>query len=287
MTRLIPAAARPSIVTASDAAAAVGVSRATLYRWGKLSRRNRLESRSRRPHSPRGPAWSADLVSAVRELRAHYPMEGKTRIAVLLRREGHAGSESTVGHIRKRLVAQGACPRDAKPQGPGETVQRDTLTIPFRPGTPRRQAVHRLRSPRQVDMRPSLAPRQRTQRQALPRQTPGRPALPRLPIQVDSGSEFRADFERECRNRSIALFERPPRSPQLSGHVERNNGAWRYEFHASWDLPDSALDDLNRWIDAFADGFNTFRPPQALDGQTSAHCLQSPTAKETPTPHMP
>ena len=153
MTRLIPAAARPSIVTASDAAAAVGVSRATLYRWGKLSRRNRLEPRSCRPHSPRGPAWSADLVSAVRELRAHYPMEGKTRIAVLPRREGHAGSESTVGHIRKRLVAQGACPRDAKPQGPGETVQRDTLTIPFRPGTPRRQAVHRLRSPRQVDMR--------------------------------------------------------------------------------------------------------------------------------------
>ncbi len=199
-----------------------GVSRTTLYRWEKPSRRNRLEPWLRRPHSLRGRAWSADPVSAVREPHADYPM--------------------------------GARPRD-----------------------------RRLRPRRQADLRPSLAPRQRTQRQVLPRQTPGRPALPRLPIQVDSGSEFRADFERECRNRSIDLFERPPRSPQLSGHVERNNGAWRYEFHASWDLPDNALDDLNRWIDAFADGFNTFRPPQALDGQTSAHYLQSPTVKETPS----
>ena len=40
----------------------------------------------------------------------------------------------------------------------------------------------------------------------------------------------------------------------LGGHVERDNGAWRYEFHT---LPD---DDINRWIDAFADEFDTSRP---------------------------
>ena len=38
-----------------------------------------------------------------------------------------------------------------------------------------------------------------------------------------------------------------------NGRVERNNGAWRYEFYATWDLPNDDLDDINRWIDAFAD----------------------------------
>ena len=105
-------------------------------------------------------------------------------------------------------------------------------------------------------------------------------------IQVDGGSEFKADFEHECRKRGIDLFELPPRSPELNGHVERNDGPWRYEFYASWDLPNDDLDDINRWIDAFADEFSTFRPYQALDGHTSAEYLLSLTAKETPTSHM-
>ena len=37
--------------------------------------------------------------------------------------------------------------------------------------------------------------------------------------------------------RGIDLFELPPRSPELNGGGERNNGAWRYEFYATWDLP--------------------------------------------------
>ncbi len=105
-------------------------------------------------------------------------------------------------------------------------------------------------------------------------------------IQVDGGSEFKADFETECQRRRIDLFELPPRSPKLNGHVERNNGAWRYEFYASWDLPDDNLDHINRWIDAFADEFNTFRPHQALGGHTPAQYLHSLTAKETPVSHM-
>ena len=116
---------------AADAAAAAGVSRATLYRWAAGA-----EPCSRRPHTPRRPAWSAALVTAVRETRADY------------------------------------------------------------------------------------------------------------------------------------------------------NGAWRYEFYASWNLPNDNLDDINRWIDAFADEFNTFRPHQALGGHTPAEYLHSLTAKETPVSHM-
>ena len=70
--------------------------------------------------------------------------------------------------------------------------------------------------------------------------------------------------------RGAALASRLSRSPELNAHVERNDGTWRCEFYAAWDLPDDDLDDVNRWIDAFADEFDTFRPRQALDGRTPA-----------------
>ena len=145
--------ARADGLTARAAANAVGVPRSTLYRWRRLADRNRLKPCSRRPHTPRRPAWPAALVTAVRETRADYPMWGKAKIVVLLRRNGHAASESTTGR-------------------------------------------------------------------------------------------------------------------------------------ASWDLPDDDLDDINRWIDAFTDEFNTFRPHQALGGHTPAQYLHSLTAKETPVSHM-
>ena len=71
------------------------------------------------------------------------------------------------------------------------------------------------------------------------------------------------------------------------GRVERSNGAWRYEFRPTWDLPDDDLDDPDRWIDAFAEEFNAFRPHHALERHTPAEYLQYLTARETPlTSHM-
>ena len=92
---------------------------------------------------------------------------------------------------------------------------------------------------------------------------------------------------RRARRRTGCGRRGPPSPPgRRDGHVERNNGAWRYEFYATWDLPNDDPDDVNRWIDAFADEFNTFRPHQALDGRTPAEYLQSLTAKETSPSHM-
>ena len=88
---------------AADAAAAVGVSRATLYRWAAGA-----EPRSRRPHTLRWPAWSAALATAVQETRAADTMWGKAKIAVLLRRHGHTVSESTTGRILEMPVDRGA-----------------------------------------------------------------------------------------------------------------------------------------------------------------------------------
>ncbi len=39
-------------------------------------------------------------------------------------------------------------------------------------------------------------------------------------IQVDGGSEFRAEFEAACEQKGLRLFVLPPRSPKLNGCVE-------------------------------------------------------------------
>jgi transposase len=95
-------AARKAGFSADAAAIAVGVSRATLYRWAR-----RCEPKSRRPRRVCGPQWSPALAQAVEELRADNPMWGKKKLAWLLRREGIVVSASTVGRILKGLVARG------------------------------------------------------------------------------------------------------------------------------------------------------------------------------------
>ena len=62
-------------------------------------------------------------------------------------------------------------------------------------------------------------------------------------IQVDGGSEFRADFEAACQEKNLTLYVLPPKRPELNGAVERAQCSWRYEFYACYDLP-ARLDKL-------------------------------------------
>ncbi len=188
--------AKPGGLTADRAAEVVGVPRSTLYRW-----RNRPEPGSRRPRRLRRPDWPPALVAAVKELRHDYPMWGKAKLAVILRRQGYTVSESTVGRILKMLVVRArSCPcpssgtappaRHGAPppcqaiaQGPQtHAARRDRpgrYSHPHAPcRAPRRQTVHRLRSGGQMDLCPSLPARHGSQRQALPRQAASRHALP-------------------------------------------------------------------------------------------------------------
>jgi putative transposase len=90
-------------LTSVQAAQAVGVARANLYRWEKDATPG-----SRRPRNPRKPEWTRELAQAVEAARADNPMWGKRKIAVLMRREGFQTSASTVGRILAHLVARGA-----------------------------------------------------------------------------------------------------------------------------------------------------------------------------------
>lgn len=176
-------------------------------------------------------------------------------------------------------------PKGLRPTRPGEIVQIDTLTVSLSAGRPTVKQFTACNSvakwTRARAFRRAGAHNAKRFLDKLQADMP----FPIRAIQVDGGSEFKADFEVECARRGIELFELPPRSPQLNGHVERNNGAWRYEFYATWELPTDNFEDINRWIGAVADEFNIFRPRQALGGQTPIEYLAQHTAQETQPSH--
>ena len=89
-------------LTTDEAAKAVGVPRSSLYRWEKDA-----EPKSRRPLRVRRKAWPPALRCAIERLRQDFPMWGKAKLGPLVRGEGFAASDSTVGRILADLVARG------------------------------------------------------------------------------------------------------------------------------------------------------------------------------------
>lgn len=92
-------------------------------------------------------------------------------------------------------------------------------------------------------------------------------------IQIDGGSEFKADFEVLCQQRDIHLFVLPPRSPKLNGSVERAQRTHREEFYNVIDWPDS-IAELRRMLRRQEIVYNTIRPHQSLGYLTPLAFLQ-------------
>jgi len=291
--------ARANGLSAEEAARAVGVARATLYRWSK-----RLEPRSRRPHRLRRPTCTAALVQAVEQLRAEHPMWGKRKLTVLLRREGVAVSVSMVGRILKRLMNRGLVtpvptlrrkpggrrfriigqrhakrlPKGLKPSRPGELVQVDTLFVNLRPDKAIKHFTAYDPIAKWTAARVATEATAAAARAFLDQIVTAMP-FPVAGLQVDGGSEFRAEFEQACQDKGLTLFVLPPKRPQLNGAVERAQGSWRYEFYACHDLP-HRLDKLQPLVDAFAHRFNHLRPHQALGDRTPAEYLSELSSRQ-------
>lgn len=295
--------ARRQGLSAQQAAQAVGIPRATLYRWQK-----RPEPRSRRPRRTRPKTWTPALMRALEDLRRRFPMWGKAKLGPLLRRQGFAVSDSTVGRILARLVARGAIdpvplrrrrsrpgraarrrharrlPKGMKATAPGELVQIDTLTVnPTGERTIKQFTAYdpAARFTAAAAFRRATA---KAASQFLDKLIDAMP-FPITAIQVDGGAEFMADFEKACQAKAIPLYVLPPKSPEINGGVERANGSWRYEFYACHDLPHQ-LDQLNRCIDRFSHLYNTYRPHGALQGLTPAQYLASIRSPDTQPSHM-
>jgi transposase InsO family protein len=265
-----------------------GVSPDTFYRWCRRYQRagaRGLEDRSHRPRRVRQPTWSPELAHAVRSLRERYPRWGKDKLVVLLRREGRGVSTSMVGRILRHLKASGQLweadlrdpcilrrararphavrkPRDYQAVAPGDLVEVDTADLRPLPGV-----AYKHFTARDVVCRwDVLDVHHRATARGAAAFLEG--VLERMPfpvraIQVDGGSEFKADFERACQERGIPLFELPPRSPKLNGHVERAQRTHREEFYELVEVPET-IGELRQKLRAWETVYNTTRPHQAL-----------------------
>jgi transposase InsO family protein len=274
-----------------------GRRRGTVYDWLRryAERGERgLENHSRRPRRLRQPTWNADLQAKVLALRAENPRWGKDKLTPILRREGVTVSVSMVGRILTRLKAQGRLPpaslkdpcivsrpqirpyavrkpRDYLVQAPGDLVQVDTADVRWS-GSDRfkhfsgRDYVSRWDV---LDVHGRATARTAADFLTVLRQ--------RMPfavraIQVDGGSEFKAEFETACRDQGLLLFVLPPRSPKLNGRVERAQRTHKEEFYQLVDPPDS-LADLRAQLLEQEQRYNTYRPHQALGHKTPQEWL--------------
>jgi len=91
-------------------------------------------------------------------------------------------------------------------------------------------------------------------------------------IQVDGGSEFKADFEAYCQERGIRLFVLPPRSPKLNGKVERLQRTFEEECYQCTDVP-LRVAELAAALRDYETTYNTIRPHRALGYRTPAQYL--------------
>jgi len=296
--------ARADGLNAEQAARAVDVPRSTLYRWEKDA-----APKSRRPRRVRQKTWTPALRQAVERLRQDFPMWGRAKIGPLLRAEGFKVSDATVGRILAALVARGVVqavpslrkrpyarrwtakrrfarrlPRDLAGAEPGGLVQLDTVFVNL---TPTKAIKHFTAYDPVAKWTVGKAFNRATAQAAasfLDKIIADMP-FPVRAIQVDGGSEFMAEFELACQSKGIALYVLPPRRPQMNGAVERCNGAWRYEFYETYDLP-SGVDELNPIIDSYQHLYNHHRPHGALAAMTPAQYLARQSAAPTQPSQM-
>jgi len=275
-----------------------GISRQTFYRWWRRYdplNLSTLEDRSHRPHRRRQPTWTASQREAVRALRREYPRWGKDKLVVLLRRKNLPLSTSMVGRILSDLKRRGVLveaaskiptrrrkmrgrpwarrkPRFWPIRQPGDLVQLDTKEV-----RPARGVVLKHFSARDMISRwDVLEVHERATSLAAAHfldTLVDRMPFPIAALQVDGGSEFAAEFELACQQRSLPLFVLPPRSPKLNGQVERSHRTHHEEFYQviphNWNIA-QLNPQLRRWEHIY----NTVRPHQALRYLTPLEFLE-------------
>lgn len=243
-----------------------------------------LEDKSHRPQNVRQPTWSSELEQQVLELREQFPRWGKDKLVVLLRKEDVQVSTSMVGRILKHLKDSGRLVEllperrrrkrnfarpyaTRKPKGylakePGDIVEVDTVDLRPLPGVVLKHFTGRDIVSRWDVLGIYSRATANTASQYLEELLARTPFTIKA-IQVDGGSEFKAEFEAACQEHGIPLFVLPPSSPKLNGCVERGNRTHREEFYEVYDLDwlvAGLRPDLLNWEVIY----NTVRPHQSL-----------------------
>ena len=273
---------------------AVGWSRATYYRWKARHRDHGLAglvAGSRRPRHVRARQWSRDDEREVWRIRNRHPFMGRMPIRVLLARAGRRLSDSTVGRILAKGVALGRVrpcafcrgrvrPKQRRDFGTswaqrwsygdraarlGELVQVDHMTV-SRDGQTLKEFRAVCPISKVMVARVFSRATARNARRFLDAVRSDLP-FPVRSIQVDGGSEFRADFEDACETLETPLKVLPPRRPQFNGVVERGNDTSRVEFWSQY-AGDLTVHAVAEHLDSYLTFYNTVRPHRRLNMAT-------------------
>jgi len=283
-----------------------GVSPDTFYRWKKRFNPVDLSTleddrATRTPRSLRKPQTDPRLIWRIKELRELYPRWGKKKIWKLLSREGWQTSVSTVGRTFDRLRARGilnepaivtsrlagqkrkkrqkrpyAVPRDwnYKVTRPGDLVQLDTVHISSPWGQTRYQFTASDYTAKHTARIVASTISSRSAKRILDAIEERFPYKIKA-IQIDGGSEFKAEFERECQKRNITLFILPVKSPKLNGVVERMQRTSREEIYDIKPMP-LTVDEHNQLLEREDYIYNHIRPHDSLNLLTpNEYCLHA------------
>lgn len=271
----------------------VGISRASYYRAKK--RLKDLEKGilppSKRPKKMNRPKWGESQKQLVLAIRRDNPTYGKEKIAIILKRDHEQTlSESTVGRILEHLKEKGLIQKSAsalrakkkrsfskghakpwtfkdfKEMVMGERIQIDHMTVTKNGITVKHfQAWDRLSKLIMAGVyghaKSSSAKRFLVD---LVKNAP----FKIISIQVDGGSEFRAEFEQACADLKIDLIVLPPRKPEYNGGVERGNRTFREEFYERSNLLEDSVRGIQAALAKAVQKYNTYRPHRNLKGLT-------------------
>jgi hypothetical protein len=284
------------------------MSRATYYRWKERYQTQGLiglENKSKRPDKLRKHTWSDDDVRLILSLRKQYPLWGKHKIAVMLKRQHNKQmSASMVGrilhdllvrqvvksvrflfgrlHDKKPRVFAGHAQRwkyGMKAKHPGDLMQFDHATIELADGKVVKHFQAMCPITKWASEQVYVCATSNIAREFL-EEVQNKLPFPLRSIQVDGGSEFMGEFEEWCRVASIPLYVLPKKSPKLNGHVERGNGTAKYEFYYQYQ-GSSRLEEIRKELGKFEHFYNTFRPHQSLHYKTPLQYYQEIGASQS------
>ena len=264
------------------------ISRATFYRWNRAYTHYNLKGlrpKSTRPERVRQPeVLTKDMLAIIRTLREEHPFFGKVKIHALCKQQGINISLSSVGRALKYFMDKDIITRVSILKGSKIRKNIRKFTNSYSKRLPNYhkapiQIDHTIINLREVEQRVFVgydrvskntcckAYKQATSDNAadflefLISQWPYKPTE----LQVDGGSEFRANFEIACEKNNIKLFVLPPRSPKLNGGVERYNQTLQDEFFLPKynELP-TDVELLNKELYKWQKYYNEERPHRSL-----------------------
>jgi transposase len=269
-----------------------GISRATYYRRKKALQIlgiKGLQRKSTRPTTFRRSKIPIETINTILAIRKENPTYGKAKITVILRRDCNIKlSESSVGRVLKKLIIEGKISKSIsasrikkkrkftnhakrweygmKAKNPGELIQIDHMSVTkhnitmkeFRAWDP----ITKVIVADVVSNATSAAAAKFL-----------RKVISEMPfkvksIQVDGGSEFMADFEKECEKTKIPLYVLPPSRPQYNGGVERGNRIFREEFYGRNDINAESIGAFKIELKKAVLKYNSYRPHFSLNGLT-------------------